>query len=196
MKKLLFFTFLSVMLLLTACSNVSREETQCFGQVTSVNGDSITIKVANPPMQNGGGNGGMVPRIREGQGDVPANADGGDERPRRSPGREQGENLPPEGSSAPNRQNGQARGSGGNLEGEVGNLGGVRGMQFTGEEKTIKLSKDTKILIRQFGTDSTEGTLSDITEGTNITVSLKGNKAVSVSLMQFLRQRGDSPPAQ
>ena len=175
MKKRTFTLIVAILLLLLAVGPALAESTQTappaengtFGQVTQIDGNTITLALASM-----GGPGGQMP-----QGNPP---DGN--------GQTQQDNPPSDGSGqAPqgNPPDGNGQNPQGNppSDGQGSGFGGS--LTLTGETISFTVSDATQITLRGgSGAQDTQGTLSDIQVGSVITVVLDGETAATITVRQ------------
>lgn len=148
-----------------------------YGKVTAVDGQNITIALAENNVMQGGG--------QQPQGNHGTMPSGG--QPQGSPGTMPSDGQQPQG-SAP------AMPSGSQQQMNGGTQGGPGGLTLTGESKTITVSDSTAITTGGKGpnTSAAKASLSEIKAGSVITVTMSGNTVVSITIMQFGGQ--DSAP--
>jgi hypothetical protein len=163
MKKRTLTLIVAILLLLLAVGSALAESTQTappeengtFGQVTQIDGNTITIALASM-----GGSGGPTP-----QGNPPS--DGNGQAQQGNPPDNNGQNpqgTPPSG--------GQGSGFGGSLT-------------LTGETLSFTVSDATQITLRGGrDAQDTQGTLSDIQVGSVVTVVLDGETAATITVRQ------------
>jgi hypothetical protein len=159
-------------------------ETTIYGQVTAIDGSSITLALATMSQNAPSGEmpSGEMPSGEMPSGDMPAMPSDG--------------SIPSEGAQPSGSQDTDAVSSATqNTEGEQpsgeapsmpsGGQGGQRGgVELTGEEQTITISDNTAITI-QSRDGSTEGTLSDIEAGDILSVTMSGNSVTAITIMQM-----------
>ena len=148
-----------MILSLVGCEkSASGETTTVTGEVASLGSDTMVINVADDSMTKrpDGVSGGAI------KGERPDGVSGGAIR-------EDEKGQKPEGTPPA----------------DSGNKGG-RGFATTGETKTIKLTEDTKVIVKK-GQESSEGTMSDVSLGTIVQVTLDsdGETAVSITVNSF-----------
>jgi hypothetical protein len=131
-----------------------------FGKVTSVDGNKITIALAEN--QFGGQN-------QNGQGNYG---------PRTSGQR-------PQGSFAPRTSGGQRPQASGGAQRGNGTQGGGFGLNLTGESKTINVTDSTAITTGGYRQNQSApaASLSDIKEGSIVMVTLSGDNATAITIM-------------
>ncbi len=154
-------------------------ETTIYGQVTAIDGSSITLALATVSQNAPSGE---MPSGEMPSGDMPAMPSDG--------------SIPSEGAQPSGSQDTDAVSSATqNTEGEQpsgevpsmpsGGQGGQRGgVELTGEEQTITISDNTAITI-QSRDGSTEGALSDIEVGDILSVTMSGNSVTAITIMQL-----------
>lgn len=143
-------------------SDSTSEETTIYGQISSIDGNTITIALAEEPQMPEGGT-----EMQEGSTemqpqDAPQKPDGSTEMPA-------GSTEMPEGSTESGKT------------GDGGKQMGGMGISLTGEEQKITIDDSTKITI-QSGSDSKDGTVDDLAENDIVTVTMNGDTVVSISV--------------
>lgn len=155
-------------------TNLTEDSSSITGQVTAVDGSSITLALVDMERQGGGmpeGEDGEMPEREEGMtGDMPEREEGmtGDKP----------EGEMPEGMTGdmPERP-----------EGETGDMpqgGRMSGFELSGETQTITVSDSTTYQIQEMN-ETKEGSLSDIEEDSILRVVMDGDEVTSVTIMQM-----------
>ncbi len=164
---------LAASLIFTGCGDNNTKETSdtangqestMFGQISSINGDSVTIALAEMPQMPEGSTEMEMPQMPEGstEMEMPQMPDGSTEMPQRTEG------------ERPEMPEGEAP------SGMPQGGGMMGGLTLTGDEQTITVDKETVITVRS-GKDNTEGSVSDLAEEDIVTVVMNGDKVVSIS---------------
>lgn len=194
-RKISAFIIISLVLMLVALTgcqgstpaSTTSDGNAVFGQVTAINGNSITIALFNM------GNAGNGQQFQGNSGTSPS----GGQRPQRSPG-----TMPSGGYGQYPRTSGGMGGPG------SGNFGA----NLSGETKTFNVTDSTVITsggMRQYSgsarasaspssspsASASPVTLSDIKVGSIISVTLSGDNAVSIIIMQMGNRNGNGGPS-
>ena len=136
-------------------SDSTSEETTIYGQISSIDGNTITIALAEEPQMPEG-----ATEMPEGSTEI---------QPQDAPQKPEGSTEIPEGSTESGKT------------GDGGKQMGGMGISLTGEEQKITIDDSTKITI-QSGSDSKEGTVDDLAENDIVTVTMNGDTVVSISV--------------
>jgi hypothetical protein len=192
----------------TTTASANTNGTTLFGKVTAIDGNSITIALAENSL---GGMNGQQP-----QGSPGAMPSGNQSQPQGSPGAiPSGNQSQPQGSpgAMPSGDQGQQGGGGQKPQGSPGAMpsgqqgqqpeasGGLQGgITLTGESKTITVTDSTVITTGTMGQNasSTKASLSDIKADSILTVTMSGDTVVSIAIMDtssVAGAPGDSAPA-
>ena len=162
-KKRTLALMLAILTLMTCAPALAQSQTDAqpqqngtFGQVTQIDGNSVTLALASMGGPGGGQNG-QAP-----QGNAPADANG----------------QAPQG-NAPTDANGKAQ------QGNPPSGGQAPSLTLTGETITFTVDDATQITLRG-GRDAQNatGSLADIQVGTILMVTLNGNVATAISVQQ------------
>ncbi len=161
------------------------EETTIYGQISAIDGDTITIALAEEPQISEGstemqpGEGFTMP---EGSTELPEGST--EMQPGERPQSEEGstEMQPGEGFELPEGSTELPEGSTEMQQnGKGGGQQGGRGLSLTGEEKTITVDDSTTITV-QSGSDTKDGTIDDLAEEDIVTVVMNGDTVVSITV--------------
>ena len=172
-------------------SDSTSEETTIYGQISSIDGNTITIALAEEPQMPEG-----ATEMPEGSTEMPEGST--EMQPQDAPQKPDGSTEMPEGSTemqpqdAPQKPDGSTEMPEGSTQipegstesGKTGKddkqMGGM-GISLTGEEQKITIDDSTKITI-QSGSDSKDGTVDDLAENDIVTVTMNGDTVVSISV--------------
>jgi hypothetical protein len=150
----------------TAGGSAANTSNTVIGKVTAVDGSTITLEAINAPAGGGEGN-------------APMQGNGQD-----GPGSDGNANPPAAPSDA---------GGAGTQPDPTGNnqpMDGGPGSESTGETMTVTVGTDTVITVKSSGGDKT-GSVSDIAVGDSIAVTLLGEKATAITVMDFSAMPGN-----
>lgn len=162
--------------------STTNEETTIFGQISSIDGNTITIALAEQRQMPSGGSTDMPQRPSGDSTEMPEMPEGS-EMPQMPEGSTEMPGMP-DGSEMPQRPDADT---------VSGASGGMGGLNLTGEEQTITVDDSTVITVNNGG-ESTEGTVSDLTAEDIVTVVLKGDKVVSITAGMGRAGGGDIAP--
>lgn len=158
-------------------SDSTSEETTIYGQISSIDGNTITIALAEEPQMPEGatempeGSTEMQPQ------DAPQMPEGSTEtQPQDAPQKPDGSTEMPAGSTEIPEGSTES-GKTGKDDKQMGGMG----ISLTGEEQKITIDDSTKITI-QSGSDSKDGTVDDLAENDIVTVTMNGDTVVSISV--------------